>query len=50
MEVIERKGQNICSGLITIGVDNRKVYYKVIEDILKLSTYVQDARAEIVQI
>ena len=50
MEVIKRKGQNICSRLITIGVDNRKVYHKVIEDILKPSIHVQDAGAEIVQI
>ena len=37
--VIERKGKNIENGKLKIGINNRKVYQKLIENIRKASTH-----------
>ena len=50
LEVLERKGRHILQGHIIIGVDNRRVYWKIVEDIKKASTYIQDTGVEILQI
>ena len=50
IEVIERKGRGISYGKITIGVDNRKVYQRIVEEIAKPKVYAKDSGAEIAQI
>jgi len=50
IEVIERKGRGISHGKITIGVDNRKVYQRIVEEIAKPNVYAKDSGAEIAQI
>ena len=47
LEVLKRKGRHIFHGLVVIGVDNRRVYRKIIENIKKASIFAQDAGAEI---
>jgi len=47
IEVIERKGWHISSRKITVGVDNRKVYQTIMEDVSKANEYVQDRGAEL---
>ena len=50
IHMIEKKGRDITRGLITIGIDNRKVHRKLVEDIMKTSMHVQDAGAIVAQI
>ena len=50
LEVLERKGRHISSGLVIIGFDNRKVYQKIVEEVTKASNYAQDVGTGIVQI
>ena len=50
IEVIERKGRGISHGKIIIGVDNRKVYQRIVEEIAKPNVYAKDSGAEIAQI
>ena len=50
MEVIERKEWNINRGLITVGIDNKKVYRRILSEILKPSIHTQDTGAIIAQI
>ena len=47
MMVIQKKGRNINSRKIIIGVDYKRAYKKIIEEIMKPNKYVQEARAEI---
>ena len=47
--VLERRGRNIENGKIVIGLDNRKVYQKLIDKIRKACYHTQDARVEIAQ-
>ena len=47
MTVIQKKGRNINSGKITIGVDYKRAYKKIIEEIMKPNEYAQEAGAEI---
>jgi len=48
--MLHKRGKNITRGKITIAIDNRKVHNGVTIEIVKASTYNQDAGAEIAQI
>ena len=50
IEVIVTKGKHIPTGKIKIGFDNRLAYRKIVNAILKPSTYAQDSGAEISRI
>ena len=50
IKVIERKGRNINHGKITIGIDYKRVYRKIVTKIKKSSEYAQEAGAEIAEI
>ena len=47
---IRRKGKHISHSLVVIGIDNRRVYKKIVNNVKKVSIFVQDTGAEIVQI
>ena len=47
LEVIKRKGWHISQGLLVIGVDNRKVYRRITQDIKKARVFTYNAWAEI---
>ena len=48
--VIERKGRNISGGKIIIGVDYKRAYKKIIDEIRKPNKYAQESGAEIAMI
>ena len=48
--LLEKKGREIQRGKIQIGLDNRYVHWKIVEDVAKPSMGSQDSGAEIVQI
>jgi len=48
--VIERKGRNISGGKIIIGVDYKRAYKKIIDEIRKPNEYAQESGAEIAMI
>ena len=48
--VIERKGRGIEEGKIVIGIDNKKAYRKIVNEIKKSNKYTQEAGAEIAMI
>ena len=50
MSVLRNRGREINHGKITVGIDNRKVYNGITRPLLKPSSYIQDAGAEIAQI
>ena len=50
LEVVQRKGRNISSGRLVIGLANSKVHRRIKDNILKSTTHTQDAGAMISQI
>ena len=50
IELLERKGKGISCGKIKIGLDNRCVHRKIVEDIAKPNVFAQDSSAQIAQI
>ena len=50
IETVCKKGWEIETGKIAIGVDNRRVFRNATKDVAKLSEYAQDVGAEIAQI
>ena len=50
LQVLERKGCHINQGIVKISFDNRVNHRKLVEDIIKVSIYIQDAGAEKAQI
>ena len=47
LEILERKGQNISHSLVVIGVNNRKIYRRITQEIKKAGVFAQDAGAKI---
>lgn len=47
--VQEKKGKNINEGKVIVGIDNRKVRKRIVEEIKKTSANAGDAGAEIVE-
>ena len=46
--VLEKRGHKIEEGKLTVGLDNKKVHRRIVNETYKISSNMQDARAKII--